>query len=293
MITKFLSNTIVKGGVSPLFDNPENYGMSYEDVSFKASDGVEISGWLVKGGSDKIILQSHFGVQACRAGFTPEGKGMVKLWNEEINFLKHVKHLVDKGYSVLMYDFRNHGNSSSGSCEWVTWGPEEAKDVLAAVDYISKHETYKDAQIGLLSICMGAASTTYAFGQDDGLKKYKNIKAMVAIQPMIYPDFVNALGLPGFLANWVNKENNKRTQIDMVHTSFIPNVKDIPVPTLLVQNDQDEYLNKDTIEKFYSELKVEKEMMWLSGIGKKRAAAYDYLTTHPTEILGWFDKYMD
>ncbi|MEM6802594.1 MAG: alpha/beta fold hydrolase, partial [Bacteroidota bacterium] len=291
MITKFLSNTIVKGGVSPLFDNPENYGLAYEDVSFQASDGVELSGWLVKGGTDKIILQSHFGVQACRAGFTPEGKGMVKLWNEEINFLKHVKYLVDKGYSVLMYDFRNHGNSSNGSCEWVTWGPEEAKDVLAAVDFISKYDNYKDAQIGLLSICMGAASTTYAFGQEEGLKKYKNIKAMVAIQPMIYPDFVHALGLPGFLANWVNKENNKRTQIDMLHTSFIPNVKDIPVPTLLVQNDQDEYLNKETIEKFYAELQVEKEMMWLSGIGKKRAAAYDYLTTHPQEILGWFDTY--
>lgn len=79
----------------------------------------------------------------------------------------------------------------------------------------------------------------------------------------------------------------------MVHTSFIPNVKDIPVPTLLVQNDQDEYLNKETIEKFYDELQVEKEMMWLSGIGNKRAAAYDYLTNHPAEILAWFDKYID
>ncbi len=65
-------------------------------------------------------------------------KGDGEIVNEEINFLKHCKDLVDKGYSVLMYDFRNHGNSSSGSCEWVTWGPEEAKDVLAAVEFISK-----------------------------------------------------------------------------------------------------------------------------------------------------------
>jgi len=111
MITNFLSNTIVKGGAAPLFDNPKNYDLEYEDITFKAADGTQLSGWLVKCGTDKIIVQSHFGVQACRAGFTPEGKGMVKLWNDKIPFLKHVKYLADKGYSVLMYDFRSHGNS--------------------------------------------------------------------------------------------------------------------------------------------------------------------------------------
>ncbi len=292
MVTNFLSNSIVKGGVAPLFDNPANHGLEYEDVTFTASDDVELSGWLVKGGTDKIIVQSHFGVQSCRAGFTPEGKGMVKLWNENIPFLLHVKYLVDQGYSVLMYDFRNHGNSATGTCEWVSWGPEEAKDVLAAVDFVANHPSYSDAQIGLLSICMGAASSTYAFGQEDGLKKYQNIKAMVAIQPMIYNDFVAALGLPGFLARWVNAENNKRIGIDLEATSFLPYVKDIPVPTLLVQNDQDEYLNKANIDQYFANLEVEKEMLWLSDIGTKRAAGYDYLTKNPAQILYWFDQHM-
>ncbi|MEL7123608.1 MAG: hypothetical protein AAFO07_29470 [Bacteroidota bacterium] len=68
MISGFLSNTIIKGGVAPLFDNPNNYGLEYEDVNFKSSDGIQLKAWLVKGGTDKIIVQSHFGVQACRAG---------------------------------------------------------------------------------------------------------------------------------------------------------------------------------------------------------------------------------
>ncbi len=292
MVTNFLANSIVKGGVAPLFDNPKNYGLSYEDVSIIAADGVKLSGWLIKGGTDKIIVQSHFGVQSCRAGFTPEGKGMVKLWNDEIPFLKHVKYLVDQGYSVLMYDFRNHGNSDTGACEWVTWGPEEAKDVMAAVDFVADHPDYANSQIGLLSICMGAASTTYAFGKEDGLKKYKNIRAMVAIQPMIYNDFIKALGLPGFISKRVDAENSRRTGIDLQHTSFIPNVKDIPVPTLLVQNAEDEYLNRTSIEQYYRELQVEKELLWLENIGKKRASGYDYLTKHPEKILYWFDKHM-
>ncbi len=292
MITGFLSNTIVKGGAAPLFDNPQNYGLAYEEVTFKASDHTPISGWLIKGRTDKIIIQSHFGVQACRAGFTPEGKGMVKLWNERIPFLKHVKYLVDQGYSVLMYDFRSHGNSGEAKGNWVSWGPNEAQDLVAAVDFVAEHPVYKEAQIGLLSICMGAAATTYAYGSND-LQKYRQIKAMVAIQPMRYLDFVKALGLPGFLQRWVNTENSKRVGFDMPAKSFKKDVQKIPVPTLLVQNDKDEYLNKQSIDEYYLSLNVEKDMLWLSDIGTKRAAAYDYLTKNPKKILYWFDQFMN
>ena len=292
MITNYLSNAIVKGGVSPVFDNPKDYGLEYEDVMFKAKDGVLLSGWLIKGSTNKIIIQSHYGVQASRSGYTPKGKGMGKMWKNNISFLKHVKHLVEKGYSVLMYDFRNHGNSGEGTCPWVTWGPEEHKDVLAAVDYVSKHPDFKDAQIGLLSICMGAASSTYAFGKKDGLQNYDKVKAMVAIQPLRYPDFMKALGLDNFIGRGVTKKNNKRTGIDMNAVSFMPNVKDIAVPTLLVQNSNDEYLNKQSIEEFYAAMVVEKNMLWLD-LEKKRAAGYDYLTKNPEKILYWFDKYMN
>ncbi|OJJ15421.1 alpha/beta hydrolase [marine bacterium AO1-C] len=291
MITGYLSNAIVKGGVSPVFDTPKDYGLVYEDVTFKAQDGVSLAGWLIKGNQDKIIIQSHYGVQASRSGYTPQGKGMGKMWKENISFLKHVKYLVEQGYSVLMYDFRNHGNSDAGTCPWVTWGPEEHKDVLAAVDYVSKHPDYSQAQIGLLSICMGAASSTYAFGKENGLKNYKNIQAMVAIQPLRYPDFIKALGLNNFIGKRVTKKNNQRTGIDMNAISFMPNVKDISVPTLLVQNSNDEYLNKQSIDEYYEALVVEKEMMWLD-LGKKRAAGYDYLTKNPEKILAWFDKHM-
>lgn len=291
MITGYLSNAIVKGGVSPVFDNPSDYGLEYEDVTFTASDGVSLSGWLVKGGSDKVIIQSHYGVQSSRSGYTPEGKGIGKMWQENISFLKHVKFLVSKGYSVLMYDFRNHGESQAGTCPWVTWGPEESKDVVAAVEYISSHPEYKDAQIGLLSICMGAASSTYAFGERNGLNRFPNIKAMVAIQPLRYPDFIAALGLNNFIGRSVTKLNNKRTGIEMDKVSFMPDVKKISVPTLLVQNSNDEYLNKESIEEYYSELAVKKDLMWLD-LGKKRAAGYDYLTRNPEKILSWFDSFI-
>ena len=227
-----------------------------------------MKGWLVKGGDDKIIVQSHFGVQSSRSGYSLDGK-MVKLWPQKIHYLKHVKYLVDQGYSVFMYDFRNHGESDEFNNGYCGWGPDVVPDLIGAVDYVANHQTYKNAQIGLLSICMGSAATAYAFGQ--GALQGYNIKALVAIQPMRYDDFMKVLGLPGFLQRWVNARNIERVGFDLMSKSFAGDVNSIDVPTLLVQNSEDQYLVKDSIDQFYDDLQVEKEMLWLSGIGKLRA----------------------
>mmetsp|Transcript_8016 Transcript_8016/g.17882 ORF Transcript_8016/g.17882 Transcript_8016/m.17882 type:complete len:292 (+) Transcript_8016:82-957(+) len=291
MIINFLSNAIVKGGQAPVFGTPGDYGLAYEDVTFQANDGVMLSGWLIKGGTEKIIIQSHFGVQCSRSGYTPEGKSWPKMWQTEIPFMKHVNYLVEKGYSVLVYDFRNHGSSGTGTCEWVTWGPEEHKDVLAAIDFVSNHADYQDSNIGLLSICMGAASSTYAFGIENGLAENDQIKAMVAIQPLRYPDFISSLGLDNFIGRRVTKLNNERTLMDLNEVSFMKDVRAINVPTMLVQNSNDEYLNRQSIEEYYDALQVEKEMVWLD-LGTKRAAGYDYLANNPEKLLSFFAKHM-
>lgn len=287
-----LSDAMIKGGQAPVFSTPSDYELEYEDVTFKASDGVTLSGWLIKGGTDKIIIQSHYGVQSSRSGYTPEGKGSPKMWKENIEFLNQAKYLVDNGYSVLMYDFRNHGNSGEGTCSYVTWGPDEHKDVIAAVNFISEHPTYKNSDIGLLSICMGAAATTYAYGIENGLASNENIKAIIAVQPLVYPDFLDALGLPKGLDRKITDVNSERTGIDLMQKSFVPDAKKITVPTLLVQSSNDPYMNREMIETYFNNLQVEKEMLWLGDLKKKRAAGYDYLSKNPGEVLGFFKKYM-
>jgi alpha-beta hydrolase superfamily lysophospholipase len=214
------------------------------------------------------------------------------MWKENIEFLNQAKYLVDNGYSVLMYDFRNHGNSEEGTIPWVTWGPDEHKDVLAAVDFISKHPTYKNSDIGLLSICMGAAASTYAYGVENGLSNYQNIKAMIAVQPLVYPDFLDALGLPKGLDSKITEVNIDRTGIDLMKKSFVPDASKITVPTLLVQSSRDPYMNREMIETYYNNLQVEKEMLWLEELKKKRAAGYDYIAKNPAKVLSFFNKYM-
>lgn len=293
MFGKAISNLMIQPGKSPVFETPDKYGLEYEDVTFKASDGVLLSGWLVKGGTNKVIIQSHFGVQCSRCGFTQEGKGMMKntLWTSDIHFLKQAKYLVEAGYSVLMYDLRNHGNSGAGKTPWVTWGIEERKDVLAAVDFISSHEVYSNADIGLLSICMGGSSTTFAYGLEPVLKDNPKVKSMIIVQPLTYDYFVQAMELPGFLVNSGNKYNQEKRGVDLTGDSFLPYAKDISVPTLVIQNQNDPMTNMDMVKQFYNDLQTEKEILWLD-LEKKRGAAYDWITRNPENILGWFNKYL-
>ena len=73
MFGTMISNMMVKPGQSPLFDKPEDHGLEYENVEFKTEDAVTLRGWLINGGSDKVIVQTHFGVQCNRGGWTPKG----------------------------------------------------------------------------------------------------------------------------------------------------------------------------------------------------------------------------
>ena len=290
MITTYIANMLTKPGASPVFGSPAEFGLEYEDVEFRAGDGVLLSGWLVKGGSDKVIIQTHFGIQSSRSGYTRKDKGLIKGWHEDIVFLRHVKHLVAAGYSVLMYDLRNHGNSGVGTCPWITGGVDEYIDVIAAVDFISNHPDYRRASIGLLSICMGANSTVYGYGHQGGLQTFENIKAIIFIQPVGYDTFLRAMGIPDCLIERANILNLNRGGIDF-HSTALSHVKSITVPTLLMQNKNDPWTDMNYIRSFYKEMAVDKEMFWIDG-PKKRLAAYDHFTHQPDKMLQWFGAWM-
>jgi dienelactone hydrolase len=167
-----------------------------------------------------------------------------------------------------MYDLRNHGNSEDGTCKWITGGVEEHKDVIAAVDYITNHPDYQSARIGLMSICMGANSTTYAYGIKGGLQEYTNIKALFAIQPIGFAEFLEAMGIPKFIITRANKLNLSRGGKDF-NSNCLPQVKHISVPTMVVQNENDPWTKLDWVQRYYDELTVEKEMLWLQGAKKR------------------------
>lgn len=290
MLKEAVISMVAKPGDAPVFETPGDYGLPYKDVTFESADGVMLSGWLIGETSDKVIVQTHFGVLSSKSGYTPEGKGLLKPWPTTIHYLRHIKALVNAGYAVLAYDMRNHGDSGADPCGKVTGGVREAADVIAAVRFIADHPDFADARIGLLSLCMGANATTFAFGAEDGLAQIPNIAALIAIQPLLMIDQLHAMKIPAMLIEPASKLNQEEGGTDL-HESFMSFVPRINVPTLLVQNTNDPMCNRDSIDLYFDLLEVEKEMLWVDQ-EKARLAAYDYFANEPEKMLSFFARYI-
>jgi uncharacterized protein len=151
----FLSRSVLHLDRQPVPKTPKDNGMDFEGVEFRAADNVNIKGWLIPGASDKLIIMTHVG-GLTKYGSTKTYHSVSKLFNEEIEFLKVARHLHGEGYGVLMFDFRNHGESDSSLNGGKTGvGLEEYRDVSAALDYLWSRDDLRDKTVGFVSFCMG------------------------------------------------------------------------------------------------------------------------------------------
>jgi pimeloyl-ACP methyl ester carboxylesterase len=141
---------------------PADEGWDYENVYFEASDGVPISSWLIPASSDSrrpAVVIVH--------GWTWNRLGNNKgdLFSRisaaaQVELLKPAHALHQAGYHVLMLDLRNHGRSGAGPT--VTFGHDEANDLLGAVSYLKEREDVDPDRIGVLGYSMGANAAMFA-----------------------------------------------------------------------------------------------------------------------------------
>jgi dipeptidyl aminopeptidase/acylaminoacyl peptidase len=117
----------------PLNIPPSVYKADYEEVSFTSKDGIVLKGWLVKpahhGQRSPAIVICH-GVGANKSDFT-----------ELAVSLSH------RGYVVLLFDFRAHGDSSGRR---TSLGLHEQKDIEAALAFLgTRRDTIDHKRIGI------------------------------------------------------------------------------------------------------------------------------------------------
>lgn len=132
----------------PLAATPDSVGLTYQDIEFSSADGTLLRGWFLPAtGSaatnDRLIVLAH-GYRGNRLSDKPS--------------LPTAKALVENGYAVLMFDFRNSGLSDG---TLTTVGLLEKDDLLAAVRY-AEGQGYGSQGIGLLGFSMGAATSLLA-----------------------------------------------------------------------------------------------------------------------------------
>ena len=139
-----------------LTDTPDLYGQDFVNVEFSSRDGLMLRGWLLEGEETKptIIL--------CHGLFRSRQEG-----------LERGSALNQRGFSVLLFDFRNHGESDGKS---VSLGFLERLDVLGAYDFLK--ETKRKQRFVLLGISMGAVAAIHAAGDFQ-----QDLEAIIADSP--------------------------------------------------------------------------------------------------------------
>jgi pimeloyl-ACP methyl ester carboxylesterase len=123
-----------------------------EDVAFRATDGVQLQGWLFHGvaGSAPVLVCHDLG--------------------ESKNAVVNIAIALNKsGFTVLAFDFRGHGKSGGDGS---TLGIEEVRDVLGATDFVANlPKGDVDARkIGVFGAGMGAQAAVLAAAERPALR---------------------------------------------------------------------------------------------------------------------------
>jgi uncharacterized protein len=130
-----------------------------EDVRIPSRDpGIEVAAWWIpaaanaSGAPAPTVIVVH-GFTACRhdhAVLLPAGM-----------LYKH-------GYSVLLVDLRDHGDSTREDGRFAG-GTDEYRDVLGAWDWVRTEQGVDAGSIGLVGVSLGAATVLLATGQEPGV----------------------------------------------------------------------------------------------------------------------------
>jgi pimeloyl-ACP methyl ester carboxylesterase len=134
----------------PLTYKAGELGLAYEDVSFPTRvDGLTLKGWYLPGDGRQIIIITHGGFQ--------------NRVDDVVDTASLARSLVQKGYSVLLYDLRGRGQSDG---KGITLSHID-EDIGGAVDYV-KSRGFAPKDITLLGFCSGATmSSIYASRNND------------------------------------------------------------------------------------------------------------------------------
>ena len=184
-----------------------------EDVSFKTQDNLLLKGWLFEPKRQKVIIF----VSGILDNRTNAGYYGIILSRE----------LLEKGYSVLLYDTRARGESQGN-----IRGKNEQLDVIAAVDFL-KQKGFSAKNIGIISFSSGAASTLMAIDKINDIGPVIVDSAPAVFKTVIDNVLINEQHIPQFLMPGVYFMTKQVFGVDISSMRPIDYLSKVPSRTFL------------------------------------------------------------
>jgi fermentation-respiration switch protein FrsA (DUF1100 family) len=240
----------------------EERHISYDEVQLRTEDRLLLHAWYTPPKNGILILLAHG-----HAGAIP---------------VDYYLMFAERGYGVLAWDFRAHGQSEG---KWSTLGSKEALDVKAALDFAAKQPGIR--HVGAWGGSMGAAVLIHAAAQypeiealvsDSGYTTLKEVAAMRTGFPLLGP-FVRLFG-------WME------TGADLNQMNPVEDISRIsPRAVFLIQGLSDTAIPPHSAERLY-EAAGEPKQIWLEREVGHMAMYPQKGNQYIERVIGFFEKYL-
>ncbi|QRG66850.1 alpha/beta hydrolase [Brevibacillus choshinensis] len=171
---------------------PADFGINHtEEVSFPSrEETISLSGWYFSAKQNGYASRSRTLIFA-------HGYSQNRL-EPHLPALSLAARLLARGYDVLMFDFRNAGDSSPSL---TTIGLREQKDLLGAIDFAAARRP--GYAIGLIGFSMGAATSLLVGGADERVSVIVADSPFYSLREYLQENLPQWTGLPRFPFNWL------------------------------------------------------------------------------------------
>jgi fermentation-respiration switch protein FrsA (DUF1100 family) len=252
--------------------SPLDYGLAYKEVAFPSRDGLTLRGWFIPAALPRgtvIFCHGHAG------SMDPD--------------LKYVPAFRDRGYNVLLFDFRAHGRSDG---QIVSMGSQEQRDLLGAVDFLQGRGIKR---VGVLGFSMGGRVAISTAPQSEAIAAVVSDGGPVTLLESIVAGS-RERGLPGVLAlpvAWLTLWLAGRlvgcnlSEADAVYWVS----KLAPRALFLIHGGRDPYVSTAAVEALFAATGEPKEL-WIVPKAAHRQVDAQHPDEYLTRVIGFFDRYL-
>jgi pimeloyl-ACP methyl ester carboxylesterase len=218
----------------------EAAGLAVTPVEFSSSDGVGLKGWWNTGDDSKPAIIFSHGLNRSRLEMLERGAESSR-----------------RGYGVLLFDLRNHGESAQA---YTTLGIHENRDICAASRFLIE-KAPRRPQI-LWGVSMGASSALLAAKQCPGFAAIVSDSSFLSFRETIAHHLGLYFKLPAFpIANLIVGTTALRMGFDADDGDVEQAVKDIDAPILFIAGSNDRRMPPELAERLLNAAKNPKKKL--------------------------------
>lgn len=231
----------------PLSMPPSDFGLEYEEVTLKTFDGVVLKGWFIP---SPVVKEAAPAVVLCHG-----------LGANRSDFTDLAGYLVRRGFHILLFDFRAHGDSGGRRS---SFGYTEKEDLRSAIRYLEKRKEVDPERVAVYGFSMGAAVAVMTAAEEDSIKavvsdsSFTNLRDQgINLLKTAYGKWATPLVYPLLWTYRLYFRINPDIVSPLEHISMIS-----PRPVLIIGGEEDEQMPASDAQRLFTVAGKPKEL-WL------------------------------